>query len=134
MLSSCKQLCEYISNVGVGFGICRDICRVGFIRIQGLAILNSDKFYSEPADEAQKLTARGICPNGDGATLKVMLVWFMPADHEVVKDGHLEFCKPGDFVRFVGSVWRIEKDTLTVCITDANVVWKNVLSISNAFR
>lgn len=127
-MSLCKWLCEYISNVGVGFGNC-DICRVGFIRIQGLAILNSGEFYSEPADEAKKITARGICPNGDGATLKVVLVWFLPADHEVAKDGHIEFCEPEDFVRFVGSVWRVEKDTLTVCVTVVNVVWTTVLSI-----
>lgn len=51
----------------------------------------------------------------------------MPADQEVAKDGHIEPCEPGDFVRFVGSVWRVEKDTLTVCVTAVNVVCKTVL-------
>jgi hypothetical protein len=86
--------------------------------------LNSGQFQSEPADQARKLTAHGICPNGDGAKLEVILVWFLPSDEEVVNNGHIEFCEPGDFVRFVGNVWRIEGDIATVCVVYVDVTCK----------
>jgi hypothetical protein len=80
-----------------------------------VAALAAGGIRDEPGDQSRKLTAHGRCPNG-GAVLNVVLVWFVSSDAEVARDSHTERADGGDYVRFVGNVWKVEGDVMTVCM------------------